>query len=292
MTSTLEPKTSAQDNGTTDSATESQDVFVDQTYAKLESKDSRRYAYQFNLEQEMAALDAEGEKFIKKRTFLQRLMSMDLGLSLKNRTHMVYVLGGFACMAGILSGVDQSLISGATFGLRDMLDLDSHQMSLVSALMPLGAVAGSIIITPLNHYFGRKGSILISCVWYTIGAILCAAAHNYHTILAGRFLLGVGVGIEGGCVGIYVSESVPSNVRGNLVSLYQFNIALGELLGYIIGVIFFEVYGGWRYMLGSSLLFSTILLAGMLCLPESPRWLVHKGRLGEAWNVYKRLREK
>ena len=85
---------------------------------------------------------------------------------------------------------------------------------------------------------------------------------------AGRFILGI-VGIEGGGVGVYISESVPSNKRGSLVSLYQLSIALGEVLGYAIAAIFYEVHGGWRFMVGSSLVFSTIVLIGLFFLPES-----------------------
>lgn len=108
---------------------------------------------------------------------------------------------------------------------------------------------------------------------------------------AGRFILGIGVGIEGGGVGVYISESVPSNKRGSLVSLYQLSIALGEVLGYAIAAIFYEVHGGWRFMVGSSLVFSTIVLIGLFFLPESPRYLVFKGKFGEAFNVFARLRD-
>jgi MFS family permease len=74
------------------------------------------------------------------------------------------------------------------------------------------------------------------------------------------------------------------------VSLYQLNIALGEVLGYAVAAMFFGVDGNWRYILGSSLLFSTILLVGMLFMPESPRYLMHKGRTVEAYGVWKRIR--
>lgn len=245
----------------------------------------------FNLDQEISEIEELADSFRKERTFIEKLRALEFELNFKNKKHMVYLLGGFAAAAGILSGIDQSIISGASIGMNKSLKLTSHEASLVSSLMPLGAMAGSMIMTPLNEWFGRKASIIISCVWYTVGAILCAASHDHHLMYAGRFMLGVGVGIEGGCVGIYISESVPSSVRGNLVSLYQFNIALGELFGYIIGVIFFDVKGGWRFMVGSSLVFSTALLIGLFFLPESPRWLVHKGRVGEAWNVWKRLRD-
>lgn len=79
-------------------------------------------------------------------------------------------------------------------------------------------------------------------------------------------------------------------MRGNLVSLYQFNIALGEVLGYAVAAIFVGVPGNWRYILGSSLVFSTILFIGMLFLPESPRYLMHKEREVEAYGVWKKIR--
>jgi MFS family permease len=72
--------------------------------------------------------------------------------------------------------------------------------------------------------------------------------------------------------------------------LYQFNIALGEVFGYVVAAIFLHVKGNWRYILGSSLVFSTIMFGGMLFLPESPRFLMHKGKDLEAFRVWKRIR--
>lgn len=109
-------------------------------------------------------------------------------------------------------------------------------------------------------------------------------------IVASRVILGIGVGIEGGTVPVYVAETVERRVRGNLVSLYQFNIALGEVLGYAVAAMFLNVEGNWRYILGSSLVFSTIMFIGMLFLPESPRYLMHKGRTLDAYKVWKRIR--
>lgn len=83
---------------------------------------------------------------------------------------------------------------------------------------------------------------------------------------------------------------VPGKIRGNLVSLYQFNIALGEVLGYAVAAMFVSVPGNWRYILGSSLVFSTILLVGMLFMPESPRYLMHKNQEIAAYAVWKKIR--
>lgn len=201
------------------------------------------------------------------------------------------VLASFASMGGLLSGIDQSLISGANLYMPKSLHLDDNQTSVVSSFMPLGAVFGALMLSPCNEYLGRRYSILIACVFYTIGAALEAGAVNFGMMLAGRLILGAGVGLEGGTVPMYVAESIPSHVRGRVVSLYQFNIALGEVFGYVIAAIFVNVpEGSWRYMLGSSLVFSTIMAIGMLFLPESPRWLMHKHRRLEAFKVWKNIR--
>jgi sugar porter (SP) family MFS transporter len=147
------------------------------------------------------------------------------------------------------------------------------------------------MLGPLNESVGRRMAIIVSLVLYTIGAALEAGAINFAMILSGRIVLGLGVGLEGGTVPVYVAESVSRKYRGNLVSLYQFMIALGEVLGYVVAAIFVNVESGsWRYMLGSSLVFSTIMFVGIIFMPESPRFLMHKGKTTEAWFVWKRIR--
>ncbi|KAM5344151.1 hypothetical protein ACJ41O_012688 [Fusarium nematophilum] len=211
-------------------------------------------------------------------------------VNFENPKHFTWLLVAFASMGGLLSGLDQSLISGANLYLPKDLGLTTRQNSLVNSGMPLGAVGGALLLSPANEYCGRKGAILISIVLYTIGAALEAGSMNFGMIVASRVILGLGVGLEGGTVPVYVAETVERKVRGNLVSLYQFNIALGEVFGYVVAAIFLKVPGNWRYILGSSLVFSTIMGFGMLFLPESPRFLVHKGKSLEAYKVWKRIR--
>lgn len=274
-----------EDMGKTSSADE------DVRYEKNAKLEMSELGMNFDFDKEFAELELQAEQVNEKPTLVDRLLSLEVVLNFKNKQNMVYLLGFFAAAAGLLSGLDQSIISGASIGMDVDLNLTSKQLSWVSSLMPLGAMAGSMIMTPLNETVGRKASLIISCIWYTVGAGLCAGSHSHHMMFAGRFILGVGVGIEGGCVGIYISESVPANVRGSIVSMYQLNIALGEVLGYAVAAMFYSVKGGWRFMVGSSLVFSTALFIGLFFLPESPRWLVHKGRYGMAYNVWKRLRD-
>jgi Sugar (and other) transporter len=179
-----------------------------------------------------------------------------------NPKYFTYLLVGFASMGGLLSGLDQSLISGANLYMPGDLGLSASQNSMVNSGMPLGAVAGALLLSPTNELLGRRIAIIVSIILYTIGAALEAGAINYGMILAGRLILGCGVGLEGGTVPVYVAETVARRYRGNLVSLYQFNIALGEVFGYVIAAIFLNVKGNWRYILGSSLVFSTIMFIG------------------------------
>ncbi|KAF9739956.1 hypothetical protein PMIN06_008841 [Paraphaeosphaeria minitans] len=211
-------------------------------------------------------------------------------MEFKNPKHFTWILVAFASMGGLLSGLDQSLISGANLTLPHDLNFTAQQNSMVNSGMPLGAVAGAFLISPCNEYFGRRWAIIISCILYTIGAALEAGAVSYGMMVAGRVILGAGVGLEGGTVPVYVAETVESRMRGNLVSLYQFMIALGEVLGYAIAAMFITVKGSWRYILGSSLIFSTIMGVGILFMPESPRFLMHKGDTLEAFKVWKRIR--
>ncbi|RYP56360.1 hypothetical protein DL771_011916 [Monosporascus sp. 5C6A] len=211
-------------------------------------------------------------------------------LQFKDPRHFTWVIVAFASMGGLLSGLDQSLISGANLFLPRDLGLDTRQNSLVNSAMPLGAVGGALILGPCNETFGRWWSIIISTILYTVGGALSAGAMDFGSIIAARVILGMGVGLEGGTVPVYVAESVERKIRGNLVSLYQFNIALGEVLGYAVAAMFVTVPGNWRYILGSSLVFSTIMFLGMLFLPESPRFLMHKGKTLEAFKVWKRIR--
>lgn len=188
--------------------------------------------------------------------------SLPWQLSFKDPKHFTWVMAAFASMGGLLFGLDQSLISGANLFLPVDLGLSAQQVGLVNSSMPLGAVAGAVMLIPANEYLGRRGAIILSTILYTIGAALEAGAISYPMMVMGRLVLGFGVGIETGTVPVYVAESVERRVRGNLVSLYQFNIALGEVLGYVVAAIFLETEGNWRYMLGSSVVFSTLMLIG------------------------------
>lgn len=136
----------------------------------------------------------------------QALKKPRFDFTLGNPTIFTYILVGFASLGGLLSGLDQSLISGANLSMPVALHLSSGEASLANAGMPLGAVAGALILSPANEYLGRRRAIMVSCILYTIGAALEAGAIDFGMMFAGRFILGTGVGLEGGTVPVYVAE--------------------------------------------------------------------------------------
>ena len=114
--------------------------------------------------------------------------------------HFTWLLVGFASMGGLLSGIDQSLISGANLYMPASLHLDTSQVSLVASGVPLGAIGGALMLGPVNEVVGRRMAIIISLILYTVGAALEAGAISFGMMVAGRVILGLGVGLEGGTV--------------------------------------------------------------------------------------------
>lgn len=100
-------------------------------------------------------------------------------LEFKDPRHFTWMLVAFASMGGLLSGLDQSLISGANLYLPKDLGLTVRQNSLVNSAMPLGAVGGALLLSPANEIFGRRMAIIISTILYTIGGALEAGSVNF-----------------------------------------------------------------------------------------------------------------
>ena len=125
---------------------------------------------------------------------------------------------------------------------------------------------------------------------FTVGAILEAAAKSFGVMLAGRMILGAALGLLSGTIPAYISENCAIRWRGGLVTLYQCMVGFGVMCGYIIAAIFDGVKGNWRYILGSSVVFSVVLFLGMLLMPESSRWLMQRGKKLDSFLVWKHAR--
>ena len=201
----------------------------------------------------------------------------------------LYIVAIVASLGGLLSGYDTGVISGALLFINETWILpDTLQGFLVSSVL-IGAVIGAATNGILADIFGRKKIILATALIFILGSVMCAFAPNVYILIISRIFVGFAVGIVNFVVPLYLSEISPKNLRGTLVSLYQWAITSGILFSYFINAAFAQAVYNWRWMLFAGVLPGLILFVGMCLMSDTPRWLVSKNREDEAKNVFKKI---
>ncbi|XP_072003224.1 proton myo-inositol cotransporter isoform X1 [Engystomops pustulosus] len=203
----------------------------------------------------------------------------------------VYVVSVFSALGGFLFGYDTGVVSGAMLLLKKDMNLSAlWQELLVSSTVgaaALSALAGGV----LNGIVGRRPCILFASILFTAGAAVLAAAPDKETLLGGRVVVGLGIGIASMTVPVYIAEAAPPHLRGRLVTINTLFITGGQFFAAVMdGAFSYLPRDGWRYMLGLSALPAILQFLGFLFLPESPRWLIQKGQTQKARRVLSRIR--
>ena len=203
----------------------------------------------------------------------------------------LFRLAAIAALGGLLFGYDTGVISGALLFIGPDFHASSFEQQAVVGALLLGAVLGAIIAGWASEALGRRRSTLIAGCIYTVGALLCAFAPTVGVLIAARFILGLAVGCASFVAPMYIAELAPKRIRGGMVSFNQLAIVTGILIAYIVNFALKGVPSEWRWMLGLGAIPGLVLAIGMVALPESPRWLVKRGREDEARDVLDRARE-
>jgi sugar porter (SP) family MFS transporter len=180
-------------------------------------------------------------------------------------------------LSGALFGYDQGVISGALEGIQRDLKLSPLLIEVVTSWVTLGALAGSLAGGEIADRLGRRKALLAAAVLFAAGAAVEAFAPGVTILVAGRLLVGFGVGVAAVAAPLYAAELAPAEQRGRFVSSYQLAITIGIFLAYLID----QALAGdrqWRVMLGVSAVPAVLLLFAILPAVESPRWLVRMGR--------------
>jgi sugar porter (SP) family MFS transporter len=183
--------------------------------------------------------------------------------------------------AGGLFGYDQGVISGALPGIKQTFSLSLLMVQVVTSWVTLGALVGSLVAGELGDRLGRKRAILIAGALFTFGAAIQWIAPSALFLVAGRFIIGAGVGIAAVSAPLYAAELAPAHIRGRFVSAYQLAITAGIFLAYLVNA---QLSGGdnWRLMLGLAAFPGLALFLIALVAPESPRWLMSRNRRADA----------
>ncbi|SDA01398.1 BZ3500_MvSof-1268-A1-R1_Chr10-1g02626 [Microbotryum saponariae] len=217
---------------------------------------------------------------------------------------LVYLIGITICMGAVAYGYDTGFFGGTialTSFQRDFGTLskspkerDAISANLVS-LFQGGSFFGAAFQLPITNTLGRKWSIIISNIIFIVSAIVQAVANgNVSVMMAGRFLGGLAIGVSSLVIPVYLSEFAPAPIRGRLIGFYDMGIQVGTLAGFWINFLLFRTFPSnqwqWRIPVLLQLAPAALLGLGMFFLPETPRFLMDKGRFDEAEAVLVRLR--
>eukprot|EP01065_Artemidia_motanka_P027928 TRINITY_DN33121_c0_g1_i1.p1 TRINITY_DN33121_c0_g1~~TRINITY_DN33121_c0_g1_i1.p1 ORF type:complete len:534 (+),score=105.63 TRINITY_DN33121_c0_g1_i1:89-1690(+) len=214
----------------------------------------------------------------------------------------LYLLTGIASIGGALFGYDTGVVSGAMIQIKSDgdvykevggFDLSSVDQELVVSMTIAGAAVGSLMSSPLNDNLGRRPVNILASVIFTAACVVMGVAPNLAVLVVGRTLVGVAVGFAATTVPMYIAESAPAQYRGQLVTVNNISIVLGQVAASLVDCALGEAKTpkGWRYMLGLGGVPAVVMFFGFwLILPESPRWLVQQGRIEDAADCLAKLR--
>lgn len=159
-----------------------------------------------------------------------------------------------------------------------------NQVELMVGILSVISAFGALIAGQMSDQVGRRGTVLAANIVFLAGGALMAFANGYALLFVGRVVTGLGVGMAMAVGPVYSAELSPAHMRGALVSFSEISMNLGVLLGYVFSLAFYDLplNLGWRLMLGLGGLLPICMMIALIWMPESPRYLVQKGRLAEA----------
>ncbi|XP_059277210.1 probable polyol transporter 6 [Lycium ferocissimum] len=192
-----------------------------------------------------------------------------------------------ASMISIIFGYDTGVMSGAMIFVKKEFKINDAKTEVLAGILNLCALVGSLCAGRTSDYIGRRYTIVVASLIFLCGSVIMGYGPSYPILLLGRCVAGVGVGFALMIAPVYSAEVSSPSSRGFLTSLPEIGISTGILLGYLSNYIFsgLPLRLGWRIMLGIAAIPSLFLAIGILKMPESPRWLIMKGRLGEAKKI-------
>ena len=226
---------------------------------------------------------------------------------MSGKVNMGYVvfLCVVAALGGILFGYDTAVISGTTAIVKAQFGLSTGLEGWYVGCALIGSIIGVAVAGILSDGLGRKKTMLISALMFSISAIGCAVCSDFTQLVVFRIIGGFGIGVVSIVSPIYISEVAVPEKRGTLVSLYQLAITIGFLLAYLANYLILKgarldasdpSLGSrmmndeyWRGMLGSETIPDLLFLAVIFFIPESPRWLIVKGRSEGAMKILRRI---
>jgi SP family xylose:H+ symportor-like MFS transporter len=213
----------------------------------------------------------------------------------KNKNYILFIALS-AALGGLLFGYDTAVISGAIGNLTEYFQLNPVEIGWAISSALVGCLIGAFFSDYLSNRLGRKTTMIITAILFILNSIGTALPNSFTMFVIFRIIGGIGVGIASMVVPMYIAEIAPPKRRGALVGNYQLAIVIGIVVVYFVNY-FIALQGdahwnltiGWRWMFGSEIIPSVLYLVFIFLIPESPRWLLQKGKSTEAIAVLQKI---
>lgn len=201
----------------------------------------------------------------------------------------VYLITSIVASSGLLFGFDTGVVAGALLFIHTSFEVTLFQQELIVSSLVVGAFIGACLGGQLADAMGRRKMLMSSSIGFIFGTLIIVFTPSLDFLILGRFILGLSIGICSFTAPLLIAEVAPANKRGKLVFLSIVTITGGQVIAYAINLWFAEVES-WRSMFAMGLIPAVLLFIGVFFIPETPRWLVLKGRVNEAKNILFRIR--
>ncbi|QSO49988.1 sugar porter family MFS transporter [Alicyclobacillus mengziensis] len=201
-----------------------------------------------------------------------------------------------ASLGGLLFGYDTGVIAGANGFLKTEFHMTAAMTGLVSSSIDLGAMVGVLIAGLLGDKVGRKKALMIAGATFVFCSLITAFAGGVAALVIGRFLGGIGIGLASLLSPLYIAEIAPPRIRGRLVGTNQLAIVSGIFIVYFVNAAIVSSHPaiwnetiGWRWMFGMGVIPGIVFFLLLFAVPESPRYLVTRGRDDSALSILARV---
>ncbi len=205
---------------------------------------------------------------------------------------IVYVICAVAALGGLLFGLDQGFIANSLETIQQHYQFGVQGGEHFSAILATGGIIGALLSGLFARFLGRKRSLLLAGFIFTSASAFSAMLPPLPVLSACRFALGFGVGVASFVVPLYLAETAPASIRGSMGTLFQLMITIGifliSLTNVFIARAFVNPATSLPLMFLTITLFASLMFFGGFMLPESPRWLMLKGRKDQSIAVLRR----
>ena len=214
-------------------------------------------------------------------------------------TGLIGMIVAVATIGGLLFGYDSGAVNGTQDGLRTEFGLSDASLGFTVGSLLIGCAFGAFFAGRLADVIGRRMVMVLAALLFVVGALVQGLTGVHEVFVAARFAGGMAVGAASVLSPLYISEMAPANIRGRLTTVQQVMIISGLTLAFVVNYFLAQSAGSslgeiggreaWRWMYLMQAVPAAVFLVALLLIPESPRYLVSRGREDEARAVLTRL---